>query len=71
MVTTIQVGHRTLTLLKKVKEETHSSSYEEAIQKLVMAQNKEESLAGYLRPYLTKEAAKNILKNIRDKHDRF
>ena len=36
MVTTIQVEERTLDILKKIKEETSSSSYDEAINRLVI-----------------------------------
>ena len=66
MPTTIQIDERTLKILKKVKEETHSYSYDEAIKKIVASQVKE-SLAGYLG----KKSIKEIMKNSRDEKDRF
>ena len=67
MVTTIQIGERTLKILKKIKDETHSSSYDEAINKIVVHRSKKESLAGYLG----KRSEKEILKDLRDKSERF
>lgn len=67
MQTTVQISERTLQLLKKMKEETGAHSYDEAITKIALEKTKRESLAGYLgkRPH------KWILKNLRDKNDRF
>ncbi len=65
MPTTIQINERTLKILKKIKNETNSSSYDEAINKLALPI--QESLAGYLG----KKPAKYILKDLRDKNDRF
>ena len=67
MVTTIQINERTLDILKKIKDETRSSSYDEAINKIVVSRFKKESLAGYLG----KKSLKEILKGLRDKNDRF
>ena len=67
MVTTIQIGERTLKILKKIKEETNSSSYDDAINKIVVSRLKEESLAGYLG----KRPLKEILRDLRDKNERF
>ena len=67
MATTIQIGERTLKILKKIKEETHSSSYEDAINKIVADRFKKESLAGYLG----KKPIKEIVKGLRDKNERF
>ena len=67
MVTTIQVEGRTLDILRKVKEETNSASYDEAINKLVMSRFAKTSLAGILG----KKPIKEIMKGLRDKHDRF
>ena len=66
MTTTIQIQDETLELLKKVKEENHASSYDEAIRKIVILQVKEKSMGGYLgsRP------SKQLMKGLRDKHDR-
>ena len=67
MVTTIQVHERTLAILKKIREETQSASYDEAINKLAGQKSQKESLAGYLG----KKPLKWILKDLRDKHDRY
>lgn len=67
MVTTIQVKDTTLELLKKVKEETKSSSYDEAIKKIVIARAKKESFYGFLG----KKSRAWVLKDLRDEHDRF
>ena len=66
MTTTVQIQDETLKLLKKIKDETHSSSYDEAIKKVV-AMRVQESFAGYLKKYATKDPYKGV----RDKHDRF
>ena len=66
MPTTIQINDRTLKILKKIKEETHSSSYDEAIHNIVLTRSKE-SLAGYLG----KRPVKEILKDLRNEKDRF
>ena len=66
MPTTIQIDDRTLKILKKIKEETNSSSYDEAIHKIVVARSKE-SLAGYLG----RKPVKEILKDLRDEKNRF
>ena len=66
MPTTIQIGERTLKILKKVKEETHASSYDEAINKIIVT-TKKASLAGYLG----KKSIKEIMKDLRDEKDRF
>ena len=70
MVTTIQVQDTTLQLLKKLKEETKSVSYDETIKNVVITRTKNESLAGYLG----KRSLKPILKELRAerrKSDRF
>ncbi len=67
MATTIQVHEKTLELLKKIREETHSTSYDEAINRIVAMKAGKESLAGYLG----KRPLQWILKDVRDKHDRF
>ena len=66
MPTTIQIGERTLKILKKVKEDTNSSSYDEAINKIV-ASRANETLAGFLG----KKSIKEIMKGLRDEKDRF
>ena len=67
MPTTIQINGRTLEILRKIKNETNSSSYDEAINKIVSSRWKGESLAGFLG----KMPRKNILKDLREKNDRF
>ena len=67
MVTTIQVQDRTLQLLKKLKEETKSNSYDETIKNIVIARTKGKSLAGFLG----RRSRTWILKDLRDKSDRF
>lgn len=67
MVTTVQISDETLELLKKVKEETKSSSYDEAIKKIVLLRVNESSLAGFLGP----KSSKKIMQDLRDKRDRF
>jgi len=66
-VTTIQVQDRTLELLKKLKDETESSSYDEAIKKIIITRTKKESFYGFLG----RKTRAWILKDLRDKHDRF
>ena len=67
MPTTIQIQKRTLELLKKIKGETKSSSYDETIQNIIIARAKKESAYGFLG----KKSKSWILKGLRDKNDRF
>lgn len=67
MSTTIQIDERTLEILKKIKDETKAASYDEAINKVIADRLKRESLAGYLG----RKPLKDILKGLREKHDRF
>ena len=67
MSTTIQIGEHTLKILKKIKDETQSSSYDEAINKIVVDRIKKVSLAGYLG----RKSMKEILNGLRDKNERF
>ena len=64
MSTTIQIEERTLKILKKIKSETNSSSYDEAINKLAISVK--ESLAGYLG----KKSSHELMKDLRDKNER-
>ena len=68
MPTTIQISERTLEMLRKVKSETKSSSYDEAINKLVCKTMVKESHAGFLKKKMSRE---EILDGLRDKSDRF
>ena len=68
MPTTIQIKEKTLKILKKIKEDTHASSYDEAIIKITTNTTKKEpSFAGYLG----KKPLKDIMKDLRNKNDRF
>ncbi len=66
MQTTIQISDRTLQVLKKIKQETHSASYDEALTKVLHTQRKAPSLAGYLG----KKPLSSLMKDLREKHDR-
>ncbi|MBI2103154.1 hypothetical protein HYT55_04900 [Candidatus Woesearchaeota archaeon] len=66
MVTTVQISEDTLELLKKLKANTQSASYDEAIRKVVISCIREKSLGGYLG----RKPSSQLLKNLRDKHDR-
>jgi predicted CopG family antitoxin len=71
MVTTIQISEITLEMLRKLKQELNASSYDEAIMEITIQRTKK-SLAGSLKAYMKKgETLKDILKGLRDKHDRF
>ncbi len=67
MPTTIQIHERTLEILKKIKKDTHSPSYDVAITKIAVASAKKGSAYGFLG----KKSKNWILKDLRDKHDRF
>lgn len=67
MKTTIQINQSTLELLKKVRDNTKSSSYDETINKIILKNINKESLYGYLG----KKTKKDILKGLGDKSDRF
>ncbi len=71
MATTIQIDEKTLLLLKKLKEELEASSYDETIVKMAMKQRKPSSMAGSLKKYMGKNTLADVLKNHRDKNDRF
>ena len=67
MSTTVQISDETLELLRKIKADTKSTSYDEAIRKVVASCVREKSLGGYLG----RKPSSQILKNLRDKHERF
>ena len=67
MKTTIQINQNTLELLKKVKDNTSSNSYDEVINKIIIRNLNKESLFGYLG----KRNRKFILKELKDKSDKF
>ena len=71
MPTTIHIDEQTLKLLKKMKEELKARSYNETIIKIVVNSSKKESLAGFLSKKIGRKSREEILKNLRDKNDRF
>ena len=66
MQTTIQITDKTLQVLRKLKEETHSSSYDETLTKVLFKHTKAPSLAGYLG----KKPLSHLMKDLREKRDR-
>ena len=66
MVTTIQVNESTLVLLKYWRKTFGFSSYDELLNTLVKRQT-QESLYGFLGH----SSRENILRDLRDKSDRF
>ena len=71
MVTTIQVDEKTILLLKKLKQELEASSYDDAINKIAIKCLKpDKSMAGSLRKYAGHLSKKEILNELKDKHDR-
>ena len=72
-ITTIQVNGRTLYLLKRLKEEMKANSYDEVIQRKMNKPMK--SMAGVFGRYLKNKSGKtsreDILKDLREKNDRF
>lgn len=74
MVTTIQIDEKTLALLKKLKEDFNSSSYDDTINQVFIerASNyaKENSLAGFLGKKNSKKII-DELKKARKENERF
>lgn len=68
MPTTIQLNEETHNILKHLKNNTNASSYNEVIDKLLKGAFREKSMYGYLGK---EKSMKNILKGLRDEHDRF
>ncbi len=68
MVTTVQVEDGTLKLLKQLKQETNSKTYDEVIQ--VLSKKRFKSMAGALAGK-KKYTSDEILKGLRDERDRF
>ena len=66
MKTTIQINENTLELLRNVRDNTNSNSYDDVINKIIIKSLNKESLFGYLG----KKNKKEILKDLRDKSDR-
>lgn len=71
MVTTIQIDEKTLLLLRKLKQELDASSYDDAINKIVIKCLKpEKSMAGSLLKYVGKLSRNQILNDLKEKNDR-
>ncbi|MBI4438990.1 hypothetical protein HY640_03615 [Candidatus Woesearchaeota archaeon] len=66
MVTTIQVEEETLELLKKLKEHFNVSTYNEAIERMAERGLRRRSMQGYLG----RRNRADILRGLRDKHER-
>ena len=67
MTTTIQIRDETLELLKRVKEQTHAKTYDDVIINFM-------SMGAYAKLYrgfLGKKDMKYVLKDLRDKTDRY
>ncbi|MBS3167513.1 hypothetical protein J4216_00105 [Candidatus Woesearchaeota archaeon] len=67
MTTTIQISDDTLELLKKYKEQTKAQTYDEVIRNFMKMKDYAKSFRGYLG----KKNMKFIMKDLRDKKDRF
>ena len=69
MTTTIQVGEDTLKILKKYKDQTKSKTYDEVIKKFMGL-----GMVAYakkFRGYLGKKDMTFVMKDLRDKKDRY
>jgi hypothetical protein len=71
MKTTIQVSQLALVLLKKLKEETGSDSYDETIKKMAAQRTNKKSMGGYFKKYFKNMSTKEVLKDLRDENDRY
>ena len=69
MTTTIQIEEDTLEILKKYKEQTKAKTYDEVIKKFMGL-----GMAAYARKfrgYLGKKDMNFVMKDLRDKKDRY
>ncbi len=69
-----KVNEQTLELLKKLKQELKTASYEEAITKIAVKHIAQQSMAGSLKKYFKGQSLKKILQEMQDerrKDDRF
>jgi predicted CopG family antitoxin len=66
MVTTIQIGEKTMEMLKKLKERHNAQSYDETINKIVIEKTKEKSMGGSLKKYFKNESLKEVLKELQN-----
>lgn len=67
MATTIQISESTLDLLKRYKEQTKAHNYDEVIVGFMKLGDYAKSFRGYLG----KKNMAFVMKNLRDKKDRF
>ncbi len=67
MTTTIQIQDETAELLKRYKEQLHLKTYDEAIRKMMHLGD----YAKQFRGILGKGTMKDVMKDLRDKTDRF
>ena len=68
MVTSIQIGEDTLVLLKKYKSQFKAETYDEVIKKFMKLGQYGKSYQGYLGKKISRDS---LLKNLRDKQDRY
>lgn len=68
MTTTIQISNETADILKSLRKQTNSRSYDEVIQTILKDHQSCHSLFGFAGKKLTK---KEILNGIRDKDDKY
>lgn len=66
MPTTIQVDKETLEMLKTIREQTHATSYNEVINRMIRQKTKR-SMYGALKG----KSRKQMMKGLRDEYDRF
>ncbi len=68
MTTTIQINEDTLEYLKRYKEQWKLETYDDVIKKFMTMGDYAKSFQGYIGKKITRE---KLLKNLRDKKDRF
>lgn len=67
MVTTIQIGEHTLLLIKKLKAEYQSQSYDQALQKVIIDSFRpKKSLAGSLKKYFPNYSTKKMVEELQN-----
>lgn len=71
MLATIQIKKQTPKMLKKIKEEKSSHSHDKAVVQVMQGRTQKHSMAGYLKKYIGRKTKKEILRGLRDKHDRY
>ncbi len=72
MTTTIQVDESTLSLLKKLKDRTKADSYNTIIERLIQESlHPKKSMFGFLNKTNEVITRKRMLRDLRDKSDRY